>query len=85
MWGYHYMNGFWGGDLMMSLFWWILIICIIVSLLSKKSCKSCKNPSGEDKKEAPVDILKRRYASGEIKREEFLQMKKDLDQVVDGD
>ncbi|SHK15652.1 putative membrane protein [Desulfatibacillum alkenivorans DSM 16219] len=30
-------------------------------------------------KETPLDILKRRYASGQITQDEFEQMKKDLE------
>ncbi len=34
-------------------------------------------PSGRET-ETPLDILKKRYARGEIKKEEFDQMKKDI-------
>ena len=34
--------------------------------------------AGHGKEETPVDILKKRYARGEIDREEFEQKKRDL-------
>lgn len=32
----------------------------------------------EENRETPLDILRRRYASGEITKEQFEQMKKDI-------
>ena len=55
---------------------WIAIIIVIVMIL--KSISGSGSSSDEKPKEDPFDILKRRYASGEISREEFEQLKKDL-------
>jgi putative membrane protein len=57
-----------------GLFWLILlglVIYLVVSLLA---------PSREmrHRDEDPLDIVKRRYAKGEITREEFEQIRKDL-------
>ena len=50
------------------------IIFLIVSYLNKTQPGSKDNYS----KESPVEILKRRYASGEISREQFEQMMRDI-------
>ncbi len=34
--------------------------------------------AGSDRSESAMDVLKRRYAAGEISREEFERMKKDI-------
>lgn len=34
---------------------------------------------GGDRRETPLDILKRRYAKGEISKEEFDQLRKDIE------
>jgi len=71
----HWMNG-WGGGfggIFMILFW-VLIIVGIVYLV--KIVAGGTN-TGE-KKEDALEILKKRYARGEISREEFEEKKKDL-------
>lgn len=60
------MGGF--GWIFMIIFWGA-IIYIIVSFLKK-------NNSNE--KESAEEILKKRYAKGEISKEEFEQMKKQM-------
>ena len=51
--------------------------------VNKATSKVSKNiagnmPSQEQQQDDPLTVLKRRYANGEITREEFLEMKKDL-------
>ena len=52
--------------------WPILLIGFIIYFFYTKD----KEKNTE--KETPLDILKRRYAKGEISKEEFEEMKKDL-------
>jgi len=66
-------SGWWmGGMWFFPLLFWILVIAgaiFIVRWLRER---------GEDRQESSLDILKRRYASGEIDRDTFEQMKKDI-------
>ena len=57
---------------------WILFILLIVALIWKKTPEKDKYIPF-DGKESPLDILKKRYAKGEITKEQFDQMKKDLE------
>jgi len=63
------------GGLMMLLFW-ILIIAGIVLLvrwfINEGKLKGLRT------EETPLDILEKRYASGEIDREQFESMKREL-------
>ena len=72
-WGYGMMGGY--GYL--SIFFWILIIVgIVLSVvwLFRKAPHWQQNSV----EESAMDILKKRYASGEINREEFEEKKKDI-------
>ncbi len=71
---YPYM-GFW-----MSLFW--LVILIIVAYLIYKLIKQEKEivPSRIPDKSA-MDILAERYAKGELTREQYTQIKEDLNKI----
>ena len=69
----HDMMG-WFGGFGMILFWVILIIVIIVLVKVIMA-----RPDGRaENKETPLEILKRRYASGEIGKDEYEEKKKDL-------
>jgi len=74
-----YYNGGWGGMglgmIGMSLFW-ILLIVAIVALV--KSTWGSGASAGRRQENAALDILKERYARGEIQKEEFEQKKRDL-------
>jgi len=78
MWGYDCWSG-WGhgmgiGGMVMMLVFWALSVAGIVILIGwlRKREFSCRG-------ETPLDILKKRYALGEIGKDEFERMKKDLE------
>ena len=72
-WDYGWGMGFGLGWILMILFWALVILGIVY--LVKVIARSAKK--GE-KAESSLDILKKRYARGEINKEEFEKMKDDL-------
>ncbi|MBI5817242.1 MAG: SHOCT domain-containing protein [Candidatus Yonathbacteria bacterium] len=73
MYGYHYlgMGGFgWLGEIL----WWVLVIAGVVFLVRYLKHSKGWNCSGK----RALDILKERYAKGEIDKAEFEAKKKDL-------
>jgi len=70
MWG---NQGFMGGFM---LIFWIAIIVGIILLV--KWIVQQNRPGGQQQGENSLEILKKRYARGEIDKEEFEQKKKDL-------
>ncbi len=75
-WG-HMMNFWYGGTLMWILFL-IVIVVVVYFILQSTKPKSYDSSFRKTPRETSIDILKRRYARGEITKEEFEQMKKDL-------
>jgi putative membrane protein len=65
-------HGYGGG--MMWIFW-ILIIIALVWFVTFATRRESASPGNE---KSAQDILKERYARGEIEREEFEQKRKDL-------
>ncbi len=70
----HWTNGFGGGGLVMILFW-VFIIVGILALIKWIVSQTSSVP----KVDSAMDILKHRYAQGEISKTDFLSMKKDLE------
>ena len=79
--GYYYGcgnmgSGILGGILMLLI--WILIIWFIIWIIRKAFMHSGRKwmPMND---ENPIEILKKRYAKGEIDKKEFEERKKDLE------
>lgn len=70
--GMHMMGYGYGGIFMWLI--WVFVIAAIVYLIVSQGKKR-----GGPEPESPLDILKKRYARGEITREEFETMKKDIE------
>lgn len=73
-WGMHYMWGPWGigMGLMMFLFWGLIIVALVLGI--RWLITEGKAPRSD----SALDILRQRYARGEITKEEFDAMKRDL-------
>lgn len=71
--GWGNMMGYFGSGIIMFLFWGIIIYFIIWLVRGNKS-----HFFDDQMNKTPLDILKERYAKGEIDKEEFEAKKKDL-------
>ena len=75
------MDGFgghgWGMGLGMG-WWWIIGIALVVLVVWLVARTANKNNSGNPPGKSSLDILKDRYARGEIDKAEFEERKKDL-------
>jgi putative membrane protein len=69
------MNGF--GGMWFGWIFWIVIIGLIIYLIVRVTNQKSSG-TGRISNETPHDVLKKRYARGEITKEEFDSMKKDL-------
>jgi putative membrane protein len=73
---YGNMMGYYGHG---GVFMWILIV-VIIGAVAYLIIQNSKNRAlGGPIMESHLDILKKRYAKGEISKEEFQNMKKDLE------
>jgi len=62
--------GFWG----MHAFWWLFWIAVIVVMFSLGTPASRRR-----RRETPLELLQRRYATGEISTEEYEERKAKLE------
>ncbi len=70
----------WGG-LMMILFWGAIIALIVwaIQSVTRRESGQAHVPQPNPSARTPLDITKERYALGEISREEFEQISRDLE------
>ncbi len=73
-WGW---GGGWGFGMIGMLLWWVLIILGIV-LLAKWIFGGPSGRGERESRDRALDILKERYARGEIGKDEYEQKKRDL-------
>ncbi len=59
--------------------WLILIVIVGVVLYFLFERRKSDNSGGDPTRETPLEILKKRYARGEITREEFERMKDEIE------
>lgn len=71
----HMMGGWWGFGIFWWLFWLALLVLVIVLIV--RLVRGGSFPSAT-RDETPLDILKKRYARGDIDREEFEEKKRDV-------
>ena len=73
-WGMHYMWGPWGIGmmLMMLVFWGLVIVALVLGI------RWLISQGKEPRSDSPLEILRQRYARGEINKEEFETKKQEL-------
>jgi len=78
-----WMMGDWGmgwfGMIFMFLFWGLIIVGLVFLIRWLAQTTGDRNNSGVSMGSNAMDILKKRYAKGEIDKEEFDRKKKDLE------
>ena len=69
----------WGG-LMMVLFWGAIIALVVwaVQSVTRRGADQTHPPQSGVSSPTPLDIAKKRYARGEINRDEFERIRRDL-------
>lgn len=68
----HWFEGqYWG----MHIIWWVIWVIFIIWIFTSP----WDIPGQRKKKDSPLDILKKRFASGEINKEEYEEKKKILE------
>ena len=77
-----WMNGMWG----MGWMWFFpflflaglgVFLMVFMRRMGGDFCGTASSPRNKD--ETPKEVLDQRYAKGEITREQYLEMRKDLD------
>lgn len=74
--GWGFIGGF--GMLSMLIFWILLIVGPVLLVVWLMNQTNTLSRPAENPTQPPLEILKKRYALGEISKEEFEETKKDL-------
>ena len=71
-------DGGWGFGMGLGMWiFWILLIVVIVALVKVFGSSTGSSPAGADK--TPMEILKARFARGDIDEEEFNRRRRELE------
>jgi len=62
----------------MMILWWVLIIVAIIALVRWGISSSAARRGQNQQSKSALDILKERYARGEINKQEYEARKRDL-------
>lgn len=76
-WGHMMGYNWYGGGIMWVL---LIIVAVVVIYFVLNRDKNAKTPD-DSAGESAMDILKKRYAKGEITKEEFEKMKRNIDEA----
>jgi putative membrane protein len=68
----------WWFPIFMPIFWIIVIAVVLYLIFGRRSARRPWEPGPGPAPESALDILKKRYAKGEITRDEFERMKRDI-------
>ncbi len=68
----------WGDHWMLGGFMWVFCIAVLVVLFFLIKWIVQQKPGDQKPEESILDVLKKRYAKGEIDKEEFEQKKRDI-------
>lgn len=69
----------WGGTWFGWIFWLLILALIVWTVVDMRKSRRSDSAQAVLQSESPLDILKKRYARGEITKEQFQQMKKDIE------
>lgn len=72
-------NGPWGGFLWMWIFPLIFLIVLLILFFRRDGSPMYGSSDKQSKEESARELLDRRYARGEITREEYQQIKNDFE------
>jgi putative membrane protein len=75
---YLWWGGMWIFPIITILFFLVVVYLLFGKTGLRRGHYPDRDPIERTNLESPIDILKRRYARGEITKEEFDQMRKDL-------
>lgn len=83
MWGYGHdwgMMGGWGGGAFNMILWPLVLVALVVGVIWFVRSPSYSGVGRLDlpRRSSGLDILKERYARGEINRDEYLQKKQEI-------
>ena len=68
------------GGIFMWIFWLILLILVLLVIRAAVGSISTSSGTSQSTGDSPLEILKKRYARGEIDEQEFKRRRRELEQ-----